>query len=99
MDKVEDKIEEKIEEKKEKFIDIGMWIRIYINEVFQAFVSILIIRMALEKEIVMIKIFKASIVLGFITFILENYDKDFNTSIKQGITFSVGSHMVSTYMN
>lgn len=89
---------EKVEESKKKN-NIKMWIRIYINEVFQAFVSILIIRMALERELDMIKIFKASIFLGVITFILENYDSKFNTSIKQGMTFSVGTQMVSTFMN
>jgi hypothetical protein len=88
---------EKVEDKKS--VDIKKWIRVYINEVFQAFVSILIIRMALEREIDMKKIFKASIFLGVVTFILENYDSDFNTSIKQGMTFSVGTQMVATYMN
>jgi hypothetical protein len=88
---------EKVEDK--KGIDIKKWIHVYINEVFQAFTSILIIRIALEKDIHIVKLLKASIILGFVTFILENYDTNFNTSIKQGMTFSVGSHMVATYMN
>ena len=74
-------------------------ILIYIHEFFEVFVSILIIRLAMDKGVDMMKIVKASAAIGFLTFILENYNTDFNSNIKQGITFSVGSQMMSTFMN
>jgi hypothetical protein len=79
--------------------DIRKMILIYIHEFFEVFVSILIIRLAMDKGVDMMKIVKASAVIGFLTFILENYNTDFNSNIKQGITFSVGSQMMSTFMN
>ena len=53
----------------------------------------------MDKHVDLIKIVQASAAIGLITFILENYNTDFNSNIKQGITFSVGSQMMSTFMN
>lgn len=75
------------------------WILIYINEVFEAFVSILIIRVAIDKPIDIHKLLKASLAIGVVTSILENYNHDFQSNIKQGITFSVGAQMISHFMN
>lgn len=79
--------------------NISEWILIYINEVFEALVSIIIIRVAIDKPIDLYKIIQASFAIGIVTFILENYDTDFKSNIKQGITFSVGSQMISHFMN
>jgi hypothetical protein len=79
--------------------DIKKMILTYIHEFFEVFVSILIIRMAMDKEVELTKVVKASAAIGLVTFILENYDTNFNSNIKQGITFSVGSQMMSTFMN
>lgn len=78
--------------------DIKEWFLVYINEFLEAFISILIIRVAMEKEVHLKKMIYASLVIGLVTFILENYNKDFKSNIKQGITFSVGSQMISTFM-
>ena len=79
--------------------DIKHWVVIYIHEFLEVFISILIIRIAMDKQIDMYKIIQASAAIGFITFILENYNSDFKSNIKQGITFSVGSQMMSSFMN
>jgi hypothetical protein len=72
---------------------------IYIHEFFEVFVSIIIIRIAMDKQVDIYKITQASAAIGLITFILENYNTDFKSNIKQGITFSVGSQMMSSFMN
>lgn len=79
--------------------DIKKMLLIYIHEFFEVFVSILIIRIAMDKGVDLMKIAQASAAIGLVTFILENYNTDFNSNIKQGITFSVGSQMMSTFMN
>jgi hypothetical protein len=79
--------------------DIKKWVWIYLHEFFEVFVSILIIRIAMDKQVDLQKIIQASAAIGLITFILENYNTDFKSNIKQGITFSVGSQMMSTFMN
>jgi hypothetical protein len=86
-------------EKVNKNWDVKKMISVYIHEFFEVFVSILIIRIAMDKHVDLIKIVQASAAIGLITFILENYNTDFNSNIKQGITFSVGSQMMSTFMN
>lgn len=96
--KIDDKIGKQDEEIKSKW-DIKKMLLIYIHEFFEVFVSILIIRIAMDKQVDLIKIVQASASIGFITFILENYNTDFKSNIKQGITFSVGSQMISTFMN
>lgn len=96
-----------IEEKKlgatgvyaDKKYNLKSLVILYIHEFLEAFISILIIRIALDKGIDMYRIIKASAVIGVITFILENYNSDFKSNIKQGITFSAGSQMMSSFMD
>lgn len=97
--KVETKQVTKQESKQATKFDIKHWVVIYIHEFLEVFISILIIRIAMDKQIDMYKIIQASAAIGFITFILENYNSDFKSNIKQGITFSVGSQMMSSFMN
>lgn len=96
--KIDDKVGKQDEEINTKW-DIKKMLLIYIHEFFEVFVSILIIRIAMDKQVDLMKIVQASAVIGFITFILENYNTNFKSGIKQGITFSVGSQMMSTFMN
>jgi hypothetical protein len=93
------KQEIKTDLKTETKFDIRHWIVIYIHEFLEVFISILIIRIAMDKEVDMYRIIQASAAIGLITFILENYNSDFKSNIKQGITFSVGSQMMSSFMN
>lgn len=93
-----DSVNVDVEKTKTKW-DIRKMLTTYIHEFFEVFVSILIIRIAMDKGIDLMRIVQASAAIGLITFILENYNTDFNSNIKQGITFSVGSQMMSTFMN
>lgn len=101
MEKQEEKevVNINVEAKTNSKWDIKKMISTYIHEFFEVFVSILIIRIAMDKAVDLTKIVQASAAIGLITFILENYNTDFNSNIKQGITFSVGSQMMSTFMN
>lgn len=74
-------------------------ILMYIDEFFQIFVAILIIRIAMDKNIDLYKIIMISAIIALVTLILENYNSDFNSNIKQGITFTAGSQMISGFMN
>lgn len=78
---------------------IHEWIMIYINEFVEAFVSIVIIRVAIDRPLHIYKLIQASAAIGLVTFILENFNSDFKSNVKQGITFSVGSQMISHFMN
>lgn len=89
----------KQETKLDTTFNIKHWVIIYIHEFLEAFISIMIIRIAMDKDLDMYKIIQASAVIGLITFILENYNSDFKSNIKQGITFSAGSQMMSSFMN
>ena len=78
---------------------IKKWILIYIQEVLEAFIAILIIRIAVDKGIDFYKIMLVSLAIGFLTMVLENYNSTFNSNIKQGITFTAGSEMISGFLN
>jgi hypothetical protein len=78
---------------------IKKWILIYIQEVLEAFVAILIIRIAVDKSVDLYRIILVSLVIGFVTMILENYNSTFNSNLKQGITFTAGSQMISGFLN
>jgi hypothetical protein len=71
---------------------------LYLNECLEAFIAILVIRIAVDKGFDMLKIIKASMVIGLLTFILEHYNPDLKSNIKQGITFTAGSQIVNTFM-
>jgi hypothetical protein len=78
---------------------VKKWLGIYIQEVFEAFIAILIIRIAVDKSVDFYKIILVSLVIGFVTMILENYNSTFNSNIKQGITFTAGSQMISGFLD
>ena len=71
----------------------------YMDEFFQVFVAILIIRIAMDKNIDFYKIVVISAIIALVTLMLEYYNSDFNSNIKQGITFTAGSQMISGFMN
>lgn len=71
---------------------------LYLNECFEAFIAILIIRIAVDKTIDIFRLIQASMLIGLLTFLLENYNKDLKSNIKQGITFTAGSQIVNTFV-
>jgi hypothetical protein len=78
---------------------IKKWLLIYIQEVLEAFIAILIIRIAVDKSIDFYKIILVSLAIGFVTMILETYNSTFNSNLKQGITFTAGTQMISGFLN
>lgn len=71
----------------------------YLYEVFEAFVCIMLVIMMMRfskknfyLDIQMI--IKFSLIIGFITWILEYYSKDFKESVKSGIRFTTGASLI-----
>lgn len=73
------------------------YVKRYAQEVFEAFVSIMLIRYAMGKDIPMIPLVKASFAIGMVTLLLEEYNPSFKENIVQGITFSVGSNLIGKF--
>jgi hypothetical protein len=72
-------------------------IKRYAFEVLEAFVAILVIKIAMEKPIEMRTLLWESAVIGLLTFILESVDPQFNSSMRQGMTFTVGSQIMARH--
>lgn len=73
------------------------FLSLYIQEVFEAAASIIIIQVAMDKEVEFHKVFTASLGIGFLTYVLEQYNPDFKSNVSQGITFTVGSQIMSRF--
>lgn len=71
---------------------------LYLHECFEAFIAIVIIRIAIDKGFNFTQIIQASLLIGLLTFLLEHYDKDLKGNIKQGITFTAGSQIINTFV-
>ena len=71
------------------------FIVLYLIEISQAFVAILIIKIAMEKPIRPKQLLLESMAIGALTYILEQYSPEYNASIRQGMTFSVGSQLMA----
>ena len=84
---------------KERSYNLWDLFLVYFHECVEIFVSILIIRIAMDKSVDFYRILQASMVIGFVTFMLEHYNSKFKSNVKQGITFSVGSQMMSQFMD
>jgi hypothetical protein len=72
------------------------YIKYYIKEVIEAFVSIIIIRYAMEKPLHLPTLVQTSLLIGLVTCILEQFNPEFKSSVSQGITFTVGSQLASS---
>jgi hypothetical protein len=73
-------------------------IKHYLNEVLEALIAIVIIRVAMEKPIEITTIIRESMIIGVFTFILELYSPDLKTNVSQGISFTVGSQIMARHM-
>ena len=73
------------------------YIKRYIQEVFEAFVSIMLIRYAMGKDLPITALIKASLIIGLVTLLLEEYNHDFKENIVQGLTFSVGASLIGRF--
>lgn len=67
----------------------------YINEVLEAFIALIVIRYAMDKTINVKEVIIMSMSVGFITFLLELYNPNIKDSIRRGMSFTVGSQLMS----
>lgn len=66
----------------------------YFNEVFEAFIAIIIITLVTRHKFDFYEVFKLALIVGTITFCLEFYDSSFKQDIKRGMIFTVGGKLV-----
>jgi hypothetical protein len=73
----------------------------YLEEVIEAGISLFIIKIFLyltgrgkDLHLSFIDVIKISLVIGFITFILEFFSPELKTNVKSGISFSTGSMLL-----
>lgn len=78
--------------------DLPYYIRYYIQEIFEAFVAIIVIRTAMDKPIDILKVLFESSIIGMLTFALEQYNSDYKASIASGISFTVGSQLMARHL-
>lgn len=67
----------------------------YLNEVFEVFVSILIlVCINPKKEFDIIYITSLSFAIGLITFLIEKYNPNLKTNLKSGMIGSIGTGLI-----
>ncbi|NBP01419.1 MAG: hypothetical protein EBU90_15025 [Proteobacteria bacterium] len=71
------------------------FIELYVIEFFQALIAILVIKIAMEKPIEIGRIIWESALIGLLTYILEQHFPEYNSNIRQGISFTIGSQLMS----
>ena len=69
-------------------------IQVYLHEVFEALISVIIIFLVTEKNMDVLRILKLSFIIGTITFCIEYYDHEFKQNLKKGMNFSVGGSLI-----
>ena len=77
--------------------NVNLYIQMYLKEVFEVLVSIIIIRIAIEKEIDIYVVIKESLMIGVLTFLLEFYNPDLKHNVKNGITYTVGTQLIGRH--
>ena len=68
----------------------------YINEFFEVFIALIIIKYAMDKTIKLKEIIPMSIGIGFVTFLLELYNPNIKNNVRNGMSFTVGTQLMST---
>ena len=75
--------------------DPTYYIRRYIQEVLEASIAILIVIYVFKKPFELNEVARMSLIIGAVTLVLEEYDKEYVLNIKQGILFTIGANLVS----
>lgn len=71
------------------------YIKRYIEEFFQAFIAVSLVKYITDKKPTKIKeVILFSFYIGTITFILEEYDKSYAQNVKNGIRITAGSTLL-----
>lgn len=69
-------------------------IKRYIQEFIEAFIAYTIYEIISSKKFVLCKTIQMSFIIGFITFILEEYNASYKNSLKNGIVITLGSQLL-----
>lgn len=68
----------------------------YIEECFEALVSIILYTLLTNNKFEVKRVIKISLIIGFITFLLEIYKPNFKDNIKSGMVTSLGSTIIKS---
>lgn len=71
--------------------DIWYFMRRYIQEVLEASAGLFVVKIILKKEFSLEDFLRIALVVGLITLIIEEYNKNYATELKGGIYFTLGS--------
>lgn len=82
-------------ENTEKKLPEKSFIELYVIEFFQAMIAIVVIKIAMEKPIDIVRVMWESALIGLLTYFLEQHFPDYNSNIRQGISFTIGSQLMS----
>ena len=80
--------------------NINYYLTRYIEEVIQSCIAVSIIKILANtsnKEVDVFKIIQYSILLGSITFILEEYDHKYAENVKTGIKVATGTTLLKSF--
>jgi hypothetical protein len=73
------------------------FMREYIENVFEAFVVLLIIRAVIDKPIDYVQILRASLIIGLLISIATSINEDFRANLRQGLHYGVSGIIVSQF--
>ena len=82
--------------------NISILIKLYLNEVLEAFIAYTIYKILTGTELsieVLIKNVKVALILGALTFVLENYNPSYKATVKTGMIATLGSQIVKNNIN
>lgn len=74
-------------------------VHIYTRETIEVFITIMIIRVALDKPVELYETMISSLFIAVLTTILEFYDKEYKKSLRQGINALAGTQLISKVIN
>lgn len=68
----------------------------YIEECFEALMAIILYTLLTNNKIDIQRIIKTSLIIGFLTFLLEIYKPNFKDNMKSGMVASLGSSIIKS---
>lgn len=77
--------------------DIKYYIKRYINELIEAFIALLVVYLLSPNKNIDTNLFIRNIfIFAFVTLLVEEYNPEYSSNIKQGMTFTIGSNLLSS---
>jgi len=75
---------------------IHPWYVKYLEEVFEALVTVTTVNILIDKKIDFLKIIKGAVVIGIMSSVLDWYNPEYRTSLKSSIVSTVGSTTIKS---